>query len=74
MSFSKCSNSEGENFTHLKLVIKEIKARTMISNLQNVENEASSSTIFQKSFSCFFWDVSAPEADGHTIYQSLQLH
>ena len=40
MSFSESSNSEANHVTHFKLCFKEIKGRTIISNEQNVENEA----------------------------------
>ena len=40
MSFSKCSNLEAKNVTHFRLCIIEIRGPTMISNKQNIENEA----------------------------------
>ena len=40
MSFSKCSNLEAKILHTSNFVTKEIKGRIMISNKQNVENEA----------------------------------
>ena len=41
MSFPKCSNLEAKKLHTSNFVIKEIKGRTVISNKQNVENDAS---------------------------------
>ena len=40
MSLSKCSNLEAKNVMHFKLCYQRDIGRTMISNKQNVENEA----------------------------------
>ena len=40
MSFSKCSNLEAINVIHFKLAIKEIEARILTSNKQNLANKA----------------------------------
>ena len=40
MSFSKCSNLEAKNATHLNFAIKVIKGRTINFSKQNFENNA----------------------------------
>ena len=40
MSFSKCSNSEAKKLQTSDFAIKKIKGLKMISNKQNVKNEA----------------------------------
>ena len=40
MSFSECSNLEAKNVAHFKRCYERDKGRTMISNKQDVKNEA----------------------------------
>ena len=40
MSYSKCSDSEANSVTYFNFLVRERKFQTMMSNQQNVKNEA----------------------------------